>query len=139
VTALGVVGQVYLLADSLRHLPDEPDSLRYLQLLVRREVAFDKDLECVSDSLRIFIAERADALLQLGKRAKIIVQAAPYQQSRVSVFRGHCIKLSSAHKHEPVEDTLPARYLSRHRGLARRRVCSTCSLVPDPLTGSDPG
>jgi len=44
-----------------------------LQLLVRREVAFDEDLECVADSLRIFIAERADALLQLGKRVKIIV------------------------------------------------------------------
>jgi hypothetical protein len=50
----------------LRHLPDEPDSLR-LQFLVRREVAFDEDLECVADSLRIFIAKRADALLQLGE------------------------------------------------------------------------
>jgi hypothetical protein len=78
------------LADALRHLPDEPDSLR-LQFLVRREVAFDENLECVSDSLRIFIAERADAPLQLGKRGKIIVQAAPYQQSRVGVFRGHLV------------------------------------------------
>src|SRR5262249_41029320 len=85
VDTLGVVGQVHLLADALRHLPDEPDSLR-LQLLVRREVAFDKDLECVADNLRILIAERADALLQLGKQVKLIVQAAPSQQSRVSVF-----------------------------------------------------
>src|SRR5262249_47689359 len=119
VDSLGVVWQVHLLADALRHLPDEPDGLR-LQLLVRREIAFDKDLERVADNLRILIAERADALLQLGERAKIIVQAALYQQSRVSVFRWHCTcSLSSAHKHEPVDDTLPARHLSRHRGLAR--------------------
>jgi hypothetical protein len=52
---------------------------------VRREVAFDEDLECVAHSLRILIAEPADALLQLGERAKIIVQAASYQQSRVNM------------------------------------------------------
>jgi hypothetical protein len=51
-----------LFADGLRHLPDQPDNRR-LQFLVRREVALDEDLECVSDSLRIFIAQRADALL----------------------------------------------------------------------------
>jgi hypothetical protein len=51
-----------LLADVLWHLPDQPDSLR-LQLLVRREIAFDEDLECVSNDLRILITERADALL----------------------------------------------------------------------------
>ena len=54
---------------------------------MRREVAFDEDLECVADDLRIFISERADALLLLGERVKIIIQPAPYQQSRVSVFR----------------------------------------------------
>jgi hypothetical protein len=54
---------------------------------VRREVGFDEDLECVADSLRIFIAERADALLQLGERVEIIVEATPYQQSRVRVLR----------------------------------------------------
>jgi hypothetical protein len=67
-----------LLANVLRHLPDEPDSLR-LHFLVGREVTFDEDLECVADSLRILIAERTDTLLQLGERVEIIVQAAPYQ------------------------------------------------------------
>jgi hypothetical protein len=35
--------------------------------MVGREVAFDKNLECVPDSLRILIPERADAFLQLGE------------------------------------------------------------------------
>src|SRR6516164_5953522 len=56
---------------------------------MRREVAFDEDLECVAHDLRIFIAERADALLQLGERVEIIVEATPYQQSRAGMFRGH--------------------------------------------------
>src|SRR6516164_10843778 len=60
---------------------------------MRREVAFDEDLECVADDLRVFISERADSLLQLGERVEIIVEATPYQQSRVRVFRGHfCIR-----------------------------------------------
>src|SRR5262249_1349081 len=129
VNTLGVVWQVHLLADALRHLPDEPDSLR-LQLLVRREVAFDKDLECVADNLRIFMAERADALLQLGERVKIIVQPAPYQQSRVRVFRWHRVQLFSRllTSNEPVHDSLPARHLfrpSRPRASGRSRA-SAC-------------
>ena len=75
---------------------------------MRREVAFDEDLECIADSLRIFIAERADALLQLGERVKIIVQPAPYQQSRVSVFRWHRVQLFYCllTSNECVDDTL---------------------------------
>ena len=75
---------------------------------MRREVAFDEDLECVADSLRIFIAERADALLQLRKRLKIIVQPAPYEQFRVSVFRWHRVQLiyRLLTSNECVDDTL---------------------------------
>jgi hypothetical protein len=48
------------------YLSNEPDSLR-LHLLLRCEVAFDKDFECVADDLRVFITEGADPLLQFGE------------------------------------------------------------------------
>jgi hypothetical protein len=63
---------------------------------MRREVAFDEDLECVADSFRVFVAERADALLQFGERMQVIVQASPYQQFRVWVLRWHdAVQLST--------------------------------------------
>jgi hypothetical protein len=46
-------------------------------------------------------------LLQLGERVKIIVQPAPYQQSRVSVFRWHRVQLfyHLLTSNKPVDDT----------------------------------
>ncbi|MFZ2075133.1 MAG: hypothetical protein WAV38_00435, partial [Xanthobacteraceae bacterium] len=76
-------------ANIKRYLSNEPDSLR-LHLLVGREIAFHEDFKRITDDLRILIAKGADALLQFGERAKVIVQAALYQPSRVGVLRWHC-------------------------------------------------
>src|SRR5262249_50538846 len=77
IDTLGVIRQVHLPANVKWHLPDKPHKLR-LHLLLRGEIAFDKDLECVADDLRVFITEGADALLQLDERMQIVVEPALY-------------------------------------------------------------
>ena len=113
------------------------ESLR-LPLLVRGQVGFDKNLECVSGNLWVFITERADALLQLGEQVEIITLPVTLVADQCSTspamikkkLRGvhqRSRRRAAARRHASI-----SRHRPRHRTWCRSRARRREKIGPGP-------